>query len=361
MQVPAAPTEGVADIGVARTVAQYTNTNAEILHWRRGPSFELDIGTEGAPLKRIDPPVTYLVKLRNVVCIAGQVLLAEDGRILPDSFRRNDTTSPHPHLKLQGDGFLPTRHVNDAVDMQEPVYYLDGEQASHFGHWTLEVLSRLWPLLHDRSLTKLKFITSSKLVEHVKTVLMSLGVPEQNIVYFSKPVRCREIYIASQGYVLDRAASEEVYNLWREIGSKFIKIGTPERLYASRMRFHKQRNLLDENETSDVFQRLGFSIVSPETLSVKEQIEIFAGAKCIAGPSGSNVYGAIYSQHQGRRLFVSPEKFVLLNDPLIAHATHSKLRVVTGTTIRAERGPMLDDWKLDISAVERAAKDMFES
>ncbi len=60
-------------------------------------------------------------------------------------------------------------------------------------------------------------------------------------------------------------------------------------------------------------------------------------------------------------MFVSPEKFVLLNDPLIAHATHSKLRVVTGTTIRAERGPMLDDWKLDISAVERAAKDMFES
>ncbi len=361
MQGSAVSTEGVADIGVARTVAQYTDTNAEILHWRRGPSFEIDVGTEGSLLKRIDPPDTYLVKLRNVVCIAGQVLLAEDGKILPDSFRRNVTTSPHPHLKAQGDGFLPTRHINDAVYMQEPVFYLDGEQASHFGHWTLEVLSRLWPLLHDQSLTKLKFVTSSKLIEHVKTVLMSIGVPEQNIIYFSKPIRCREIFIASQGYVLDRAASEEVYNLWREIGSKFIKLGTPERLYASRMKFHKQRNLVNEDEAAEVFKRQGFSIISPETLSVKEQIEIFAGAKCLAGPSGSNVYGAIYSQHQGKRLFMSPEKFVLPNDPLIARATHSKLRVVTGSSIRAERGPMLDDWKLDISVLEEGAKDMFET
>ncbi|WP_412063961.1 glycosyltransferase family 61 protein [Rhizobium sp. SYY.PMSO] len=352
-------TEGAANIRAGRAVTSYADAHAEILHWHHGMSFEINMGAEGAPAKRIDPPDTYMVKLRNVVCIPGQVLLCEDGRILPDSFRRNDVTSPHPHLKIRDDGFLPTRHIDDAADIAEPVFYLDGEQASHFGHWTLEVLSRLWPLVHHQSLTELKFVTSSKLVEHVKTVLTSLGVLEQNIIYFNKPIRCREIYIASQGYILDRSASEEVYDLWRKIGSKFLEPGTPEKIYVGRLQFNKQRNLINEDKVSSVFKRLGFTVISPETLSVKDQIKIFAAAKCIAGPSGSNVYGAIYSQTQGKRLFMSPEKFVLPNDPLIAHATRSLLRVVTGQAVQNGRGPMFDDWEIDISIVEEAASMMF--
>ena len=69
------------------------------------------------------------------------------------------------------------------------------------------------------------------------------------------------------------------------------------RIYLTR-RGIGHRSLLNEPEIAGIFARHGFDIVAPETLSMGEMIELFAGPSLVAGPYGSAVRSLVFCRQK---------------------------------------------------------------
>ena len=69
------------------------------------------------------------------------------------------------------------------------------------------------------------------------------------------------------------------------------------RIYLTR-RGVSHRSLLNEPEIAEIFARHGFDIVAPETLSMGEMIELFAGPSLVAGPYGSAVRSLVFCRQK---------------------------------------------------------------
>jgi len=67
------------------------------------------------------------------------------------------------------------------------------------------------------------------------------------------------------------------------------------KIYLSR-KANKSRRRCNETEVSALFEKYGFSIVQPETLSVAEQIGLFNGAQFIAGSTGAAFTNMIFCE-----------------------------------------------------------------
>lgn len=342
----------------------YEDAKAEILVSELGPeqniAFPEISGCRPEPARMVHfvAPKAYVVRLRDVYCLPQGLLMTNEG-LLPDTFRRGNPDHWHRHLNIE-DGLLSLKKpVDKWQTYDEPCFYLDGEHASHFGHLTLEVVSRLWPLLDCEDIKSRKFVTSSKLTKHVLTVLRAFGITEDQLFELSVPTRFSDMIVASQSFVLSEGVNPKAFKVWEKIGSFYSDNSLPKQIYLSRLDTRKQRNLTNEAEIANYFCLNGFTNVYPAALSPEMQIAMFAGALDIAGPSGSNIYGAIYALNKGRRLLFAPRDFIKKDEAFIAHATQSFLKIAAGPPSPGEESSMLADWHIDRQTVVDAADQLF--
>ena len=117
------------------------------------------------------------------------------------------------------------------------------------------------------------------------------------------------------------------------------------------------RPMLNELDVEDFLATRGFQVVQPETLSLRQQIRCFAGARRIIGPSGSGMLNAVFAR-PGTRI-VDMETFT---DTVRQHA---KLYTSRGleyaflfSTPEAsdERPLFVRRWSVDMDMLEQATE-----
>jgi capsular polysaccharide biosynthesis protein len=71
-----------------------------------------------------------------------------------------------------------------------------------------------------------------------------------------------------------------------------------DKLYVSRREWKdisfNSRSLINRDDVEDLFRSSGYSIISPEAMSIDEQIRLFRGARIVAGESGSGLHNSIF-------------------------------------------------------------------
>lgn len=312
-------------------------------------------GSITIPEKKIDVPLydEYILEATDVVCTPRQ-LLTKDGFILPDSFRRRLSKYPHINLdRVSENQFKALVSIDSVEVIEEPCFYFDGEHGSHFGHFLLEVMSRLW-CYNIIDIKNLIFITSIKPSPYHEVILAPFGVSISQVKYFDKPVLCRKLLISSQGYVLEHSVSDLAHSVWDKIGAYYDDGATSERVYVSRSIWSKQRNLINEKDVEKLFLDEGFAIVHPEKMSPIEQIQLFRSAVNIAGPSGSGFYNTIYSKKNGKRLILASKDFITRNDALVNSRCNSVVKYVAGIKLDDNKSGMLGDWIIECQDVKDA-------
>lgn len=294
----------------------------------------------------IDVPPSVLSRLSDVVCLPRQILI-KDGQLLPDSFRRRRASDNHVYLRHKSIDEMEFDYPHLYIDnvIREPCFYLDGEHVDHFGHFTLEVLSRLWPF-EFVDLSAYKIITSAKKNARIYDLLKPFGVKEEQIYYFNRPIRCLDLTIASQDYILERSISDVSLGVWRHISEYYHSDSSFQKLYISRSRWKKQRYLNQEEEIESRLRENGFHIFHPEDYDISQQISIVSNAMFVAGTSGSGFYNCIYNYKKGRRVILAPERFITMNDALINRQSDSDISYISGKSIGSAI-PMLDGWDID--------------
>jgi capsular polysaccharide biosynthesis protein len=98
----------------------------------------------------------------------------------------------------------------------------------------------------------------------------------------------------------------ESFDLYAELRASFGSPHTGRKIYVSRFAINKSgqgntRVMLNEAELIEQLESIGFDIVEPENLSVRDQILAFSSASIVVGPSGSGLFNTMFC-HPGTKI-----------------------------------------------------------
>ena len=241
-------------------------------------------------------------------------------------FIRN--TKEDPGFYSVSDSYKPKEEI---IERDESVIF-GGVLVGHFGHFILECMSRLWFITENIEKLrdyKIVFITVLDSKDWFKDFLSLFGLTSDKYEIIDKPTKFREIFIP-----------EESVHSWKEYSDSYVKIysflrsmvpeGKVEKIYLTRTALKdNQSTCCNENYFEQFYKAQGFKIISPEKLSIKDQISLLSGAKEVVTTLGSLAHFALFCKKN--------TKFTILtrtsNDTLLAQCLVNEASSVNWTII----------------------------
>jgi capsular polysaccharide biosynthesis protein len=134
---------------------------------------------------------------------------------------------------------------------------------------------------------------------------------------------------------------------------------TGRRIYVSRRlgTLHRPdyRPLSNEKAIETIFERRGFLVVHPETLSFPDQIGLFRQAEIVAGPSGSGMLNAMFCSPDTRVLDMESFHYTVRQHAKIYSSTHKNYAFLFGDVDRSSgRALHQAAWSARAELVEEA-------
>ena len=137
-----------------------------------------------------------------------------------------------------------------------------------------------------------------------------MGIDKERIIYVTQPLQCRSVTVPEiSNYTIGVNFTKEFLVPYQAIKSR-VTPGKIKKLYLTRTKFDTRnsvpyRKFFNEKYFEDFFKARGFEIVSPEELSLEEQISLVLGADEIVAILGTLTHWA---------MFCKPDaKFIMLN------------------------------------------------
>ena len=196
-------------------------------------------------------------------------------------------------------------HVGPAYEVaREDIGQLDedvifgGSLTGHFGHFTVEHLCRMWYVLQHPELNlKILFIIATWGYRHwFEDFFRLMGIDKDRIVYVDKPTQCRSVIVPEQAQYWNSYTKEWTLP-FQAIKShvKPAEFKEPKKLYLTRTKLGViNANVHNEKYFEDFFAARGFEIVSPEKLTLDEQMSLIMGADEIAATLGTLTHWALF-------------------------------------------------------------------
>ena len=133
--------------------------------------------------------------------------------------------------------------------------------------------------------------------EYMFTFLELLGVPRDNIIILEKTTRFRNVYVPDQGFNLPVFSSKKFGKTFQKMAES-VKPKKFDKVYVSRTRL-QSRKTYGEEKVQKIFEKNGFKIIYPETLSLREQIAYMRGAHVLAGCAGTALHMSLFMKPGG--------------------------------------------------------------
>ncbi len=201
---------------------------------------------------------------------------------------------------------LTRARLSDTAEMApEQCYIYGGRVHSHFGHFIINTLPRLWSLAtgrrpehkilcHDGSTPDLWFQ-----VPFISCIFKSLGLSKDDFVVFDRPTRLRRLIIP-QTSLGEQTHAHYVFRVLCHriamqlgIGEDHCKLN-PVYLSKTRLKGGVGR-IRNEIEIETALQAAGIEILYPETLHLPDQIKLFAQRRVVMGSTGSAFHSSIFA------------------------------------------------------------------
>lgn len=218
------------------------------------------------------------------------------------------------HLRGSHCADRPPKDRGGAVEIiEEPAVWISPYDR-HFGHFLAENASRILQSVAERPNDLFLFTAGAMLRDedlkpHFWDILDWFGVPRDQVMIIRNKHLVRELRVAQQAESLGNAGLCEAY--LDLLDDRVRKNNLPDQsipvVYVARSKL-KPRFGLHSGEAYLVscLERLGVTVLFPEKVSVRTQLEIYASAKTLIFAEGSAVHGR---QLLGR----IPQDVVILN------------------------------------------------
>lgn len=183
--------------------------------------------------------------------------------------------------------------VEDLEYIDETVIYA-GIAFSHFGHFLVESLNRLWWLVQNKQFNfKVVFLKNRPFDSPFLELLEIMGIRKENILFLDKPTQFKQVIVPEQSSWFASFYHKEFKLPYDKILEN-IKPSQYKKIYLSRTRL-KKKDFINEEYFESFYKDKGYEIIYPETLSIQQQISIVSGATEIVSTIGTISHLAIFA------------------------------------------------------------------
>lgn len=220
---------------------------------------------------------------------------------------------------------LPPKPEPCRAEIGEPAVY-GGYIHPHFGHLIAEHLTRVLPSIHARPDDLVLFITENDrdpatVPDYFYDVLHWYGLPKDRIRIIAEPTMVRRLSVVPQGEVLWGKAPDASYlklldALPERNGIAPVRSDT---VYVGRLGLvaKGQGSHLGEAYLVQLLQELGVTILDPASLTLRQQMEYYSGAKTLIFAEGSAIHGRQLLGRVRQEVFVLKRRVRYLARPLM--------------------------------------------
>ena len=203
-----------------------------------------------------------------------------------------------------------------------------GPIISHYGHFLLTSLARLWAMDGTPAL----FHSNPEIFAHgapfIRDILATTTLTRDNAFSPMHPTRIKRLLVPDASIIEQLRVSPTYADDARRVGAAFAETGrfTAKNYYVSKTRLSVAVARLEgEDVIERAFADRGFEIVYPETLSVADQVSLFRNAATVAGTVGSAFHTvALVPDAKGRRVIFDYNDMPNSNFALLDRGTAAK-------------------------------------
>jgi hypothetical protein len=241
-------------------------------------------------------PPAVAVRLENAVVFGNGSVMTEDGRLVAETLRLGDNAPPDP----------PT------LTIEQPLALLRKPGDSNYGHWLVECLPRVTEFKRAFPAADLVFgapVGPDNMRLTRRDSLAWYGVNDGDWINVNaQPTRVRELFLVSNNSIHSHTHDFDGLLGLAALAKRYCPTasGLP-RIYVKRPEGSRRR-LLNEADVLDVMALHGFRVVSPETMSLREQVEAFSGATVVVGVSGAALTNTIFCHPRTKVLTLMPNR-----------------------------------------------------
>jgi capsular polysaccharide biosynthesis protein len=203
-----------------------------------------------------------------------------------------------------GDLTFPDREMV-SVDFPAIHVALPYELHNYF-HWMFEAIAGL--LIAKEFLPRdARVVVRLDPTRFEAETLATIGIPPDSVFVLppDRLVQFPELYVLPRPFGRS-APAPIVANALRGLTPAHAGSGGRRRLYVTRQA--SRRGIVNHNEVLATLERHGFSEVPAESLSVAEQIELFAQAEAVIGVHGAGLANAVFSAPGTLLIELQPER-----------------------------------------------------
>ncbi len=294
-----------------------------------------------------------------------QVILARDQgssssagelSIVDASFTSIAERANHLEIMQVADGrFHIKRSVGSFERLTGVHLFLDCQHRAHFGHFLVDVMSMTWAYRAAQELgfRDLKVLTTRKLAPFMTPLLQGMGISSEAVVPLRRPVQCDKLLVATKCYSTQGYTSPVAIATWRRVRDALDTGRGPERVYFSRSR-NLNRTLRNEADVERVFAARGFEIVHPQDQPIQQQLSLWANARLVAGPAGSNMFGLAFQRRLQQSLLINSPNLVQFSELFLQAGHDSTTTIYLGQAMGADpHAP----WSVDTKDLERVVDE----
>ena len=167
-----------------------------------------------------------------------------------------------------------------------------------FGHFILEGLSRLWYVLENSNNDyKIVFITINGYKKYYEEFLKLLGISLERIVILDKITQFKKIIVPEESVHSFGTYHKEFkvpYSVLRK--NCFVENNNYTKVYLTKTKCETGIRYVGEEYFENFYRKKGFLVISPEMLSIKEQINVIANAKEVVTTLGTISHLAMFAK-----------------------------------------------------------------
>ena len=204
---------------------------------------------------------------------------------------RNAPDHPGGWFSVWGSYTLPQQEI---LQSEETVIF-GGVLIEHFGHFILECLGRLWYILKNRERNeRIVFIAIGNVKPYFYSFFELLDMEKERIQIIRCPMQFSSVIIPDESVHSWHDYTNEYLLPYRYITQK-VPAGEHKKIYLTRSQLRDtQTRCYNEEYFEQFYREKGFVVISPEKLSLTEQISLMSGADEVTAILGSLTHWALF-------------------------------------------------------------------
>ena len=224
-----------------------------------------------------------------------------------------------------------------------------------YGHWLIDLLSkvRLFEILHPD--IKYAIALEQNTPDFALNLIHHLLGDQQTIIKLNDS----HLYYANIFVVSPFRYHDYLQELSCLIRPNINQVLGKRRVYITRRDFDRgYRSLTNRNDVESYFIERGFELISPETLSIAEQIKIFGEVEILAGEAGSGLHNSILCPKNAKIINIQSSRQNHFIQAGINYWSHQLPFYVFGKT---ETNDWNSNFSINLSAIGEALDFAYKS